>query len=564
MSTPSTSVERSNDHTVSSRYKWTALSNTTIGVLMASVDSSIVIISLPYILQSVLAHTPGGTAPVSSAIYAIATASSFSYVIWALLGYMLITATLLLFFGRLADLKGRVKIYNLGFAVFTIGSLLTGLSALIIPNSLITEGIQIIIFRIVQAVGAAMLWSNSAAILTDAFPSNQRGMALGINMVAGVGGGILGLVLGGIITSVASWRYIFFINVPIGIFGTIWAYTKLKEVSTRKRGESLDVAGGLLLSGSIAMLLLGATFYTLGGMVTSSAAGVFYTVFHVYSFYSYVSFALFPILLALFIVNEVYWAKYPLMKFSLFKRRMFTSGVITSSLVAVARGGIMFLLVFYFEGVRGLSAFHAGLELIPMSLGFLLVGPISGIISDRIGYRSLTLAGVIISAISVTFLAILPQSANTLEVTGILAMAGIGGGLFASPNIASIMGSVEPEVRGVGAATNSTLINITSMMALTVAFVFIGTTVNISSFITLFIGTTKDLPATLVNSLAYQQQWITFMQAFHHVFEIFLVAAVIAIIPSIIRPNLVEKRLDTELVIKPKAKFTVAKTKEEK
>ncbi|MDG7048346.1 MAG: MFS transporter, partial [Nitrososphaerota archaeon] len=522
MSTPPISVERSNDHPVSSRYKWTALSNTTIGVLMASVDSSIVIISLPYILQSVLAHTPGGTAPVSSATYAIATASSFSYVIWALLGYMLITATLLLFFGRLADLKGRVKIYNLGFAVFTIGSLLTGLSALIIPNSLITEGIQIIIFRIVQAVGAAMLWSNSAAILTDAFPSNQRGMALGINMVAGVGGGILGLVLGGIITSVASWRYIFFINVPIGVFGTIWAYMKLREVSTRKRGESLDVAGGLLLSGSIAMLLLGATFYTLGGMVTSSAAGVFYTVFHVYSFYSYVSFGLFPILLALFIVNEVYWAKFPLMKFSLFKRRMFTSGVIASSLVAVARGGIMFLLVFYFEGVRGLSAFHAGLELIPMSLGFLLVGPISGIISDRIGYRSLTLAGVIISAISVTFLAILPQSANTLEVTGILAMAGIGGGLFASPNIASIMGSVEPEVRGVGAATNSTLVNITNMMALTVAFVFIGTTVNVSSFITLFIGTTKDLPAAVVNSLAYQQQWITFMQAFHHVFEIFL------------------------------------------
>ena len=564
MSTPPISVERSNDHPVSSRYKWTALSNTTIGVLMASVDSSIVIISLPYILQSVLAHTPGGTAPVSSATYAIATASSFSYVIWALLGYMLITATLLLFFGRLADLKGRVKIYNLGFAVFTIGSLLTGLSALIIPNSLITEGIQIIIFRIVQAVGAAMLWSNSAAILTDAFPSNQRGMALGINMVAGVGGGILGLVLGGIITSVASWRYIFFINVPIGVFGTIWAYMKLKEVSTRKRGESLDVAGGLLLSGSIAMLLLGATFYTLGGMVTSSAAGVFYTVFHVYSLYIYVSFALFPILLALFIVNEVYWAKFPLMKFSLFKRRMFTSGVIASSLVAVARGGIMFLLVFYFEGVRGLSAFHAGLELIPMSLGFLLVGPISGIISDRIGYRSLTLAGVIISAISVTFLAILPQSANTLEVTGILAMAGIGGGLFASPNIASIMGSVEPEVRGVGAATNSTLVNITNMMALTVAFVFIGTTVNVSSFITLFIGTTKDLPAAVVNSLAYQQQWITFMQAFHHVFEIFLAAAVIAIIPSIIRPNLVEKRLDTELIIKPKTNFLGAKTKDEK
>ncbi|MGC8558845.1 MAG: MFS transporter [Nitrososphaeria archaeon] len=203
----------------SKNYKWIALSNTTIGVLMASIDTSIVIISLPYILKSVLAHTPGGSAPLNSAAYAIATADSFSYVMWALLGYMLVTATLLLLFGRLADLKGRVKIYNLGFAIFTVGSLLTGLSAIVIPNSIVTEGIQIVIFRLMQAIGAAMLWSNSAAILTDAFPSNQRGLALGTNMVAGVGGGILGLVLGGIITSVTSWRYIFFINVPIGIFG---------------------------------------------------------------------------------------------------------------------------------------------------------------------------------------------------------------------------------------------------------------------------------------------------------------------------------------------------------
>ncbi len=522
----------------SKNYKWVALSNTTIGVLMASIDTSIVIISLPYILKSVLAHTPGGTAPLNSAVYAIATADSFSYVMWALLGYMLLTATLLLLFGRLADLKGRVKIYNLGFAIFTVGSLLTGLSAIIIPNSIITEGVQIIIFRLVQAIGAAMLWSNSAAILTDAFPSNQRGLALGTNMVAGVGGGILGLVLGGIITSVTSWRYIFFINVPIGIFGTVWAYMKLKDLSQRHAHESLDALGGVLLSGSIAALLLGATLYTMGSMASSVAkAGLFYSVFHPYIFYSELSFIAFPILLALFVINELYWAKYPLMKFSLFRRRMFISGVTASSLVAIGRGGIMFLLVFYLEGVKGLSAFHAGLDLIPMSLGFLLVGPISGILSDRIGYRTLTLMGVILSAIAVFSLSALPQNANELLVTGILALAGVGGGLFGSPNIASIMGSVEPEVRGVGAATNSTLMNIASMLALTVAFVFLGTTVSISSFITLFIGTTKDLPRTLVNSVAYQSQWVSFMNAFHHVFLLFAIAVIIALIPSVFRPK---------------------------
>ncbi|MEM3557356.1 MAG: MFS transporter, partial [Conexivisphaerales archaeon] len=522
----------------SKNYKWVALSNTTIGVLMASIDTSIVIISLPYILKSVLAHTPGGSAPLNSAAYSIATANSFSYVMWALLGYMLVTATLLLLFGRLADLKGRVKIYNLGFGIFTVGSLLTGLSAIIVPNSIITEGIQIIIFRLLQAIGAAMLWSNSAAILTDAFPSNQRGLALGTNMVAGVGGGILGLVLGGIITSVTSWRYIFFINVPIGIFGTIWAYMKLKDISQRPVHESVDILGGVLLSGSIAVLLLGATFYTMGFMASSAEkAGLFYSVFHPYIFYSELSFIAFPFLLALFIVNELYWTKYPLMKFSLFRRRMFISGVTASSLVAIGRGGIMFLLVFYLEGVKGLSAFHAGLDLIPMSLGFLLVGPISGILSDRIGYRTLTLAGVLLSVVAIFLLSMLPQEANELLVTGILALAGVGGGLFGSPNIASIMGSVEPEVRGVGAATNSTLMNIASMLALTIAFVFIGTTVSISSFITLFIGTTKDLPGTLVNSVAYQSQWISFMNAFHHVFLLFTIAVVIAIIPSLLRPK---------------------------
>ncbi len=523
----------------SSSYKWVVLSNTTIAMLMAAIDTSIVIISLPYILRSVLRHTAGGTSAPGSAAYAIASADSFVYVIWSLMGYMLITATLLIFFGRLADLKGRVKIYNAGFAVFTVGSLLAGFSGIIIPNTMVTEGLQLVLFRLVQAVGAAMLWSNSAALLTDAFPANQRGLALGTNMVSGVGGSILGLVLGGVITSVASWRFIFFINVPIGVFATAWAYLRLREISAPSRSETLDTAGALMFSASIASLLLGSTFYTLGGMTAgaSASSGVFYTTFHPYLLISYVAFALSPALMAVFVVNEIYFAKHPLVKFSLFRSRAFSTGVLASSLLAVGRGGIMFLMVFYFEGVKGLSAFNAGLQLVPMSLGFLLVGPISGILSDRVGYRGFTTAGVLLSALVLVFLSVLPQNAPAYEVSGVLALAGIGGGLFGSPNIASIMGSMRANERGVGAATNSTMLNVSSMIALTIAFVFIGTTVNVSNFITLFIGTLKNLPVSVVSSAGYQAEWHPFMVSFHSIFAIFSIVVIAALLPSLLRPK---------------------------
>ncbi len=541
-------MKHGSDATRSPGYKWIVLSNTTIAILMASIDTSIVIISLPYILQSILRHVPGGSSPPSSAAFAIASANSFIYVIWSLMGYMLITATLLIFFGRIADLKGRVKIYNAGFAIFTVGSLLAGFSGIVIPNGWMTEGVQLVMFRFLQAIGAAMLWSNSAALLTDAFPPNQRGLALGTNMVSGVGGSMLGLVLGGVITSVASWRYIFFINVPIGAFATIWAYTRLHELSKPAKNESIDVPGAFFFSGSIALLLLGSTFYTLGGMTagTSSGGNVLYSTFHPYLGYSIICFSVAAAMFALFIINEVYWAKYPLMKFSLFKNRMFRAGVISATFLSLGRGGMMFLLVFFLEGVKGLSAFNAGLWLIPMSLGFLAAGPLSGMISDRIGYRGLTTAGIALSALILFILGIVPQTVSVVELSAILALAGIGGGLFASPNIASIMNSVEAKDRGVGAATNSTMLNVASMMAMTIAFVFIGTTVNVSSFITLFVGTIQNLPASVVNSAQYQAQWFTFMDSFHKVFIIFGAIVIAALIPSALRPKVSRKPLIVE------------------
>ncbi|MGC8581784.1 MAG: MFS transporter [Thermoplasmata archaeon] len=517
-------------------YKWVVLSNTTLAVLMAGIDTSIVMISLPYVLGSILKHTPGGTSLPTSPAYQSATATSFIYLLWIMMGYMLIVATLLLFFGRLADMYGRVKIYNAGFLIFTIGSLLAGLSAIIIPNSILTEGIQLIIFRLVQGTGAAMMWANSAALLTDAFPPNQRGLALGTNMVASVGGSVVGLILGGVITSSYSWRWIFFINVPIGIFATVWAYLQLHEIAHIQPNQKLDIPGAFLFTSSIASLLLGATFYTLGTM-GANATGTFHTEFYPYLFDSYIAFAIFPILLILFIINEVKFATHPLMHLNLFKKRMFTAGVLSSGLNAIGRGGVMFLLVFLLEGVYGYSALHAGIDLIPLSLGFLIVGPLSGVLSDKYGYRILTTAGLGLITLGLILLAMLPQQTSYWVILLVLLLNGIGGGMFASPNISSIMGTVEPHERGVGSAMNSTIMNIAMMISMTVAFVFIGTSVNVTQMVTLFVGTTKDLPSSIVSSPQYQAQWTSFMGAFHHIFIIFAILVFIAIIPSILRPG---------------------------
>ena len=529
-------IFKKQDHRDKPWYKWIVLSNTTLGMLMAGIDTSIVVISLPFILKSILLHIPGGSAAASTLAYQTATATSFAYLIWVLMGYMLIIATLLLFFGRLADMFGRVKIYKLGFAVFTVGSFFAGLSSIIIPNGWITEGLQLIIFRLLQGIGAAMMWSNTAAILTDVFPQKERGMALGTNMVAMVGGSVLGLVLGGIITSFYSWRWIFMINVPVGIIATVWAYMMLHEVSQIKPDQRLDISGTILLILTISTLLLAATFYTLGSM-GAHASGAFKASFYPYLGYSYIAGIGFILLLAAFLINEIRFAKQPIIRFELFKHRLYSAGVLSSAFNAVGRGGVMFLLVFFLEGVKGFSALNAGLMLIPLSLGFLVVGPISGILSDRHGYRVLTTLGLTLSLASLLILIFLPETASYYLLLTVMLLAGIGGGLFASPNVSSIMSSVEPHQRGVGSAINSTLMNIAMMLSMTIAFVFIGSTVNISSFVTLFVGTTSNLPSSVVNSAAYQSKWLTFMSAFHNIFIIFAALVFVAVIISFTRPS---------------------------
>jgi MFS family permease len=326
-------------------YKWIALSNTTIGTLMASLDTNIIIVALPVIASEL--HT------------------SLLTTLWTALGYWLVTASVILNFGRLADIFGRVRLYNLGFTIFTVGSALSSMSQ---------TGEQLVMFRIIQAFGAAFLFSNSAAILTDVFPTNERGKALGLNQVAIVLGSVLGLVFGGFLTSYLGWRSVFWINIPIGIVGTVWSYAKLKELGTISKGEKIDWIGNITFAAGLFILLTGITF-TSSGIISSSSIQFYIAIVGGLS------------LLVLFVFIEKYISKdYPMFHLSLFKIRAFVGGNIATLLNSIARGDFTLIMAFYLQGPSmKLSPLEAGIYLIPVSGALAICGPVSGWLSDRYG-----------------------------------------------------------------------------------------------------------------------------------------------------------------------------------
>jgi EmrB/QacA subfamily drug resistance transporter len=327
------------------------LTNTTLGAFMAILDGNVVLIALP----TIIADLPGTT--------------TFDG-IWILMGYTLITATLLLTFGRLSDVFGRVRLYTLGFAVFTVGSALCSLS----PN-----GTALVLFRLVQGTGSALLWSNSAALLTDVFPPDERGRALGINQIAGTIGSVGGLIAGGVLTGTLGWRSIFWINIPVGVFATAWAFTRLKEMSQPRRNEKLDPLGNALFAIGLSVFLLGLTFGALAGyspaLVGAMVAGI--------------------AMLGAFVVVEMR-VKFPLMDLSLFKVRQFSAGIFSNLLSSVSRGAVSLVLVFYFQGALGLDALTAGMLLVPLALAFVTFGPLCGYLSDRFGSRLFATAGMMV------------------------------------------------------------------------------------------------------------------------------------------------------------------------
>src|SRR5438128_7530657 len=449
-------------------YKWIALSNTTLGVLMATINGSIVLISLPAIFSGIGINplAPGET----------------NYFLWLLLGYMVVTATLLVTFGRISDMFGRVRLYNLGFLIFAIGSTLLFLT----PSTGNIGALELIIFRLIQGIGSGFLLSNSAAILTDAFPVDQRGRALGINQIAGIAGSFIGLIVGGILAAI-NWRLVFLVSVPIGIAGTIWAYTMLRETATIREHQKIDWLGNATFALGLTVFLLGITYgiEPYGGSPTGWSNPL----------------VIGAILLGIALLAAFVWIELhvddPTFRLDLFKIRMFAAGNIAGFLSALGRGGLQFMLIIWLQGIwlplHGYSfaetPLWAGIYMTPLLLGFILMGPISGYLSDRFGARLFSTTGMLLQVLGFLGLTLLPVNFNYPLFAVLLFILGCGSGLFASPNTSSIMSSVPPETRGASSGMRATFQNSATLVS--IGFFF--------SIVTL--GLASALPSTLSTGL---------------------------------------------------------------
>ncbi len=430
-------------------YKWVALSNTSLGMMMASLNTNIILISLPAIFRGIRVN------PLAP--------DEVTYLLWILMGYMVVTATLLVSFGRLSDIFGRVRLYNLGFAVFTAGSILLYLT----PGTGNTAALELIVFRLVQGVGAGFLFSNSAAILTDAFGPSERGLAMGLNSIAFVGGSLLGLILGGFL-AVFDFRLVFLISVPVGLAGTVWAYLKLRETSVRLRKQKLDLLGNTTFAAGLTVLLIALTYGLLPYGSSSTGwgnplveAGIGAGL----------------LLLVAFVFIELRVAE-PMFRLRLFRIRVFAAGNLSAFLYSVARGGLTFMLIIWLQGIwLPLHGYNfvdtplwAGIYMAPMTGGFFLMGPVSGWLSDRFGSRGLVTGGMLVSAAGFLLLAALPANFAYRPFVLILVLLGFGIGMFAAPNGAAVMNSVPPEHRGVASGMLSTIQNSGFVLSMAVFF----------------------------------------------------------------------------------------------
>ena len=452
---------------VDSRYKWIALSNTTLGVLLATIDGSIVLIAMPDIFRGIHLNPlqPG---------------NSF-YLLWMILGFLVVSSVLVVSLGRLGDQFGRVRMYNLGFVVYTVASLLLTIDWL--HGGAGAD--WLIGFRIVQGVGAAFLVANSVAILTDAFPANHRGMALGINNVVGISGLFIGLVLGGVLAPI-SWRLVFLVSVPFGIAGTIWSYRSLREIGVRTR-EPIDWLGNLTFAAGLVLVMVGITY------------GIRPYGNHVMGWESpFVDACLAAgaVLLALFAFVEVR-SKSPMFRLGLFRIRPFTFGVLSSFLSAVSRGGLMFMLIIWLQGIwlpehgYGFAStpLWAGIAMLPLTIGFLLAGPAAGILSDRYGSRPFATGGMLVSAVSFVLLAMLPVDFSYPVFAAILLLMGLSMGAFAAPNRAGVMNSLPAQNRGAGSGMNQTFQNSAQVLSIGIFFTL------------MIIGLSATLPHSLATGL---------------------------------------------------------------
>ena len=451
-------------------YKWVVLSNTTLGILLAAINASIVLISLPAIFRGI------GLNPLSP--------GNVGYLLWMLMGYLVVTAVLVVPFGRLGDMYGRVKIYNLGFVVFTVAAIALSFD----PFHLGGGAVWLIAWRVIQGIGGAMLMASSSAILTDAFPANQRGMALGTNMVAAVAGSFLGLLIGGFLSE-WHWKAVFWVGVPIGVLGTIWSYRSLRELGSRTSGR-LDWAGTLTFGLGLTVLLVGITYgiqpygdsttgWTSPWVLGAIAAGL--------------------LLLVAFCFVELNVAS-PMVDIRLFKSAAFGMGNLAGLMSSMGRGGLQFMLIIWLQGIwlplHGYTfestPLWAGIYLLPVTVGFLIAAPLAGWLSDRMGARPLTVGGMLLMAATFVALLLIPVNFDYWMFAILVFLNGLGGGIFTAPNTAAIMSSVPADQRGAASGVRSTFFNG-------------GNSLSIGIFFSLMIiGLANTLPAAMSSGLTAQ------------------------------------------------------------
>ncbi len=462
-------AEASDEHP---RYKWVVLSNTTLGTLLATINASIVLISLPAIFRGI------GLNPLHPA--------NVGYLLWMLMGYLVVTAVLVVPFGRLGDMYGRVRLYNLGFVVFTLAAVALSFD----PFGLDAGAIWLIAWRVVQGVGGAMLMATASAVLTDAFPATQRGMALGVNMVAAVAGSFLGLLIGGVLAEI-NWQAIFWVGVPLGIIGTIWSMRSLREVGVRTPGR-IDWAGTITFGVGLTVLLVGitsgiqpygdhSTGWTNPVVLGAIGAGVL-------------------LLVAFYVIERR--VDQPMVDVRLFSSAAFGMGNLAGLMASVGRGGLQFMLIIWLQGIwlplHGYSfestPLWAGIYMLPMTAGYLIAGPLAGSLADRYGARPFTVGGMLLAAFSFVALVMIPVNFSYLLFAGLIFLNGLGGGIFTAPNTAAIMSSVPAAQRGAASGVRATFFNA-------------GASLSIGIFFSLMIaGLAHSLPDAMSRGL--QQQGI--------------------------------------------------------
>ncbi|HRD02179.1 MAG TPA: MFS transporter [Candidatus Saccharicenans sp.] len=461
-------------------YKWIALSCTTLGALFSVLSGSMLMISLPDIMKSLN--------------------TSFSVIMWIVMGYMLCLTILVPSIGRVADMFGRKKLYVSGFALFTLTSLLCGISK---------TGEQLLIFRLIQSVGGSLMIANSTAIVTDAFPKNELGKALGINSMVISIASVIGPILGGFLSHL-GWRYIFYVNVPVGVLGTVWAAIQLKELAKIPRGQKFDWAGTILFTSGLLLFLVALSF---GGFYGWTSLRVI------------MLFAIAVLIMVAFVSVENN-TEQPMLDLKLFKTRILAFAYSSILLNGIARGAVTFLLIFYFQGVKGMDPLKAGLFLTPFAVSMMIVSPISGSLSDKYGARGLTSFGLLISAFGLLgFIGISPQTSLTELVIWMVIM-GIGSGMFNSPNTSEIMGSVPPERRGIAAGTRTMMNNAGQVISIALSMAIVSSSINLEAMQTLFAGRRVSSGSLAVNE---------FISGARHVFLISMIITLIAAFISYLR-----------------------------